>query len=176
MSVYDEYEPPASTGSYLKFEDSVPYVLRVMSEPVVYTSTFRGNSRTMYAWLVWNFKSESVQVLQLPITAYRIMSTIARENGDPKEYNIRITRSGEAFNTKYNIDASKNKQPISEVAPTAEKEAEDVSLIERIEKGNGNSDIQWLADAVKAQGKNDSSEEDVPFNDKPTDVSDDDEW
>lgn len=146
MSVYDK-ELPSSEGLYHKFEDGKTYTVRLVSEPIVVVSTFKGNENTKYAWLCWNLEAGTAQIIRLPTTGAKILWDIVKEQGDPTEYSLRITRTGSGFDTKYTIEASPKKIPLNEVAPAAEAALAKVDPIEAINKGNGIVDVYWLAEA-----------------------------
>lgn len=143
-----EHEPPVSTGIYFKFEDKHDHRIRLASDPVIYTSTFMDNSREMYAWVIWNIELEQAQVIQLPVTVYRMIKAFAMDEdyGDPKEYSFKIKRSGQKFDTKYEVMPSPKRIPLSEIHPDAVEQVAKIDLIDKISKGNGNSNVEWLAD------------------------------
>lgn len=159
MSVYDDYEPPVSEGLYHKFENGHTYQFRLASEPVAYISSFvnKGDGeisdRMMYAWLAWNFETKSVQILKLPVTAFKQVMKFARdtEYGDPTKYNFRITRNGEALKTVYDVIASPNKSELAEIAPESTEKLLEVDLIEAVSKGKGVSNVNWLRDIAKKE-------------------------
>jgi len=164
-NVYEDYEPPVSKGLYHTFEDNKTYTMRIVSEPVGYLSTFeRGDKvteRMMYAWLVWNFETESVQVMKLPKTAYKEIAKFGKdpEYGDPQEYNLRITRTGKNFDTKYDIVASPKKQKLVEIISQEDFEKIlDVDVIEAVSKGKGVSNVNWLKDFAKGEGTTEQEE------------------
>lgn len=154
-NIYEEYEPPVSQGLYHTFEDNKTYTFRIVSEPVVFISTFKDNDSIKYAWLVWSFDTKSVQVLQLPKTGYKALAKFGKdpEYGDPQEYNIRVTRTGKGFDTKYDVIASPKKQKLGELISQEDFEKIlDVDLLESVRKGKGVSNANWLKDAKDGDG------------------------
>lgn len=152
-NVYANYQAPAAEGSglYHKFEDGVTYTVRLASEPVVYQTEFvapngESNTSTKYAWKIWNVEANTAQVMQMPVTAYRQVAAYATdaEYGDPTEYNLRITRTGKAVETKYAVIASPKKSPLSELSTDAGDKLAAIDLIEAISSGKGVSNVFWL--------------------------------
>ncbi len=150
MSVYDNIELPKNDGLYFKFEDKVENIVRLLSDPIVFTSEFKGQENTKYAYLVYNTLNKTVQVMNIPRKALQQIIDLARdpEYGDPTKYNLKITRTGEGFQTEYKIIASPNK---SDTPADVLEAASKIDPIGVIGKGNGVSDVQWLADAQDGQ-------------------------
>ena len=161
MNIYKEYTPPSSdAGIYHRFEDGVTYTMRIASEPVVYSTEFvapdgETTLSTRYAWKVWNVDSKIAQVMQLPVTAYRLVAGFAadEEYGDPTKYNLRLTREGKGLDTKYTIIASPNKSELD--ADTLAK-LDALDLIEVVSSGKGVSHVTWLKDVVSPKEKADA--------------------
>jgi len=66
-----------------------------------------------WAFAVWNYKAEKIQILE--ITQKTIMNQIKAytENedwGDPKNFDLTITKSGEGLETEYSVIASPHKK------------------------------------------------------------------
>lgn len=155
-NVYKEYVPPASDGGlYHKFEDSVTYTMRIASEPVVFQTEFtapngESNLSTKYGWVVYNVNEKAAQVMQLPVTAYRQIAALASDDeyGDPKQYNLKITRTGKGIETKYAVIGSPRRTKLSELDDDAEAKVAKVDLIDAITSGKGVSHVNWLKDAL----------------------------
>jgi hypothetical protein len=86
-------------------EDNKP--LRA-KEPFKSTPNIRKDSKVKHFWafIVWNYKAEAVQIIE--ITQSTIQGAIKaivdnKKWGDPKNYDITITRVGEGFDTEYSI-------------------------------------------------------------------------
>ena len=161
MSVYSEYKPPEGGNNlYHKFEDGVTYIMRIVSEPVVFQTEFqRGeetNISTKYAWLAWDVEGKHPVILQLPVTAYKQVAAFATDPdyGDPTNYNLKMTRTGTGLDTQYNIIASPKQIPLAEVegAENAKEELDKLDLVELVEKGKGVSHVMWLKDALGDKG------------------------
>lgn len=114
--VYKQYTPPAGGGGlFLKLEDGKPVKVRLGSEPYIFNSEYLGNVSTKYAWAVYNRSEDKGQVLQLPLTAFRMIQNIAADDdwGDPTGYDITITRTGTGKETKYGVTPSPNKSELT---------------------------------------------------------------
>lgn len=162
MSVYDR-DLPQSEGIYHKFEDKKTYIMRLASEPIVVVSTFKGTENTKYAWLVWNLEAKAPQIMRLPKGGAQEIWNLARENGDPTEYSLKITRTGSGFDTKYNIEASPKKIPLEEIDKDATTLLAKVDPIEMINKGNGIVDVYWLSEAEDGTAKSRSESQPAPL-------------
>lgn len=153
-NIYKQYKASGESNLYHRFEDGVTYVFRISSEPVVYESTFtkgdESNTSIKYGWIVWNVEQKVAQVLQLPLTAYRTIASIASDDeyGDPKNYNIKITRTGTGLETKYDIVPSPRQVDIVDFAPEAPEQLKKLNLIELVEAGKNVSNVFWLSDAI----------------------------
>lgn len=81
-----------------------------------------------WAFVVYNWNDDAIQILEITQSGIRLAIKALVDNskwGDPKEYNIVVTRIGEGFETKYNV------QP-------EPKEKLDKEIVERYEKMNIN--------------------------------------
>lgn len=122
-SPYAKHKPPVSSNSlYFKLEDGEEAVIRLATEPYVYMSEFKrpeGSSwSTRYAWVVHNPKEDTAQILQLSATTYKMIAAYALDEdyGDPRQYNIKLIRSGTGTDTTYTIIAGPKKEPITTAA------------------------------------------------------------
>lgn len=102
-----------------------------------------------WAFVVWNYSANAVQILQ--ITQSTIQSGIKAlvdnpEWGDPKKYNITISRSGEGLNSEYTVMPN----PHSELPDEAKKLFEDTTIdLNALYAGADPFDPNWVAmDAV----------------------------
>jgi|SRR3990167_5125018 len=81
---------------------------RILSKPDDIKTEKDGSFRIQHFWafLVWNYSAERVQVLEVPQSTIRDgMQTLIdnKKWGDPKDYDISITRSGEGLETSYAV-------------------------------------------------------------------------
>jgi len=124
----DNYEIPDATNGYMKFrQGDNPF--RVLSSAIVGSESWieEGDKRKPLRWkmgtdmsvekigtdpkhfwafVVWNFNEKKVQILE--ITQKGIMRAIQAlvknpKWGDPKAYNIVVTRAGEGMETEYTV-------------------------------------------------------------------------
>lgn len=100
-------------GDILKPEEGKPYKIRVIGEPWIYTSEFKGNISTRFALTIYNETDSCAQILMLSKTAFGDIYDL-KENpdwGDPLDYSITMKRTGEGTDTKYSF-APSPKKPI----------------------------------------------------------------
>lgn len=150
---YAEHTPSGGSGSYLKFEDGKTVKVRIMSDPAIFDSIYsQGNIRqvsTKYAWLVWNIDENEAQIMQLSKTGFRALQAIAADEdyGNPMEnqYDLKITRTGQKQQTKYNIVPVTAKGDVDE--DVAEQLA-DIDLVARLTASPNNDRVAWLFDEI----------------------------
>lgn len=128
----ENYEVPQPKGNYMKFEKG-DNVFRVLSSPVIgyeywnkdnkpvrlhsYPETFPADARIdengraaikhFWAFIVWNYKASKIQMLE--ITQASIQGALSNlvsdvDWGDPKGYDIKVTRVGEKLDTEYTVN------------------------------------------------------------------------
>ena len=80
----------------------------------------QGNEPIKHFWAfpVWNYKASKVQILE--VTQKTIMSAMTslvdnEDWGDPKDYDITVTRDGDGFDTEYALVPSPHKPMMPEV-------------------------------------------------------------
>ena len=149
-SVYDTHKPASGEGGlYLKISDGETVKLRIISEPAIYESESERDGKviltTRYAWLVWNQELNIPQILQQSATFFKSLAAIVQDEewGDPKEYDIKVSRKGTELETKYNIVPSTNRDKLS---TEAMKEVKEVDLIEKIKAGPYAQRVMWLSE------------------------------
>ncbi len=180
----DNYEVPKSQGKYVKFEQG-DNKFRILEKPIfgweAWTTpdsenpngkpvrfkfnekptdlrNFKGqNVKHFWAMPVWNFKLESVQVLEITQkTIQQAIESLARNEdwGSPLEYNITINQQGKDLETKYIVNPS----------PHTELKEEAVEAWKGVKEAGFN--INNLFDGEDPFVENDDtalSPEDVPF-------------
>lgn len=127
----DNYEPKEPISNYLSFKKEGTYRVRIMSTPQIGYEYFnkdnkpvrskepfeeqpsdikdKGKVKEFYAFEVWNCDEKIMQIMK--IDQQTIKDAIFALNnepeyGDPRGYDIKITREGLNFNdTKYNVIA-----------------------------------------------------------------------
>jgi len=90
-----------------------------------------------WAFVVWNYESKLIQILE--ITQSTIQSAIKalvdnKKWGTPKNYDITITRTGEGFDTEYNVMPNPHSDIDSEIQTVYE--AKVVNLDKLFDNGN----------------------------------------
>lgn len=143
-NAYGEYKAPGGGGAYFKFEAGVVKKLRICSDAVVFMNDYQGNVSTKYGWVVWNYDEKVAQVLQLPVTAFRMIQDLATNEdwGDPTSYDIKVKREGTGTDTKYSIQPVPNSKPLDDEAKEA---ADKMDIFAFIKNGI------WLSEAVKGK-------------------------
>lgn len=71
-----------------------------------------------WAFPVWNYATQSVQILEITQKSVMAMITSYVNNedwGDPKEYDLTVNREGDGFDTEYTVIASPHKKVTDEV-------------------------------------------------------------
>jgi hypothetical protein len=143
------YEAPVMGGGYMKLIDG-DNVFRVLSSAIVgyeYWTTENKPIRSktaftetpniktnkdgsaqkvkhFWAFTVWNYQTKSVEILQLTQASIQgaITNLVKDEDwGDPKGYDIKISRSGSGIETEYAVNPKPHKE-ISEDIKTAYSE------------------------------------------------------
>lgn len=131
----EDYKAPVTAGGYMSLQNGENKI-RVLSQPIVgwedwidnkpmrYTMDLRPEKsydskkpfRHFWAFIVWNYREEKVQILQITSSAIRktIQDLCDNEDwGAPYFYDIVIKKEGEQINTKYSATPIPPK-PISE--------------------------------------------------------------
>lgn len=164
MSVYDEYQPPASDGGlFHKFVDGETYRFRLASEPVVFESVFNPGKEnetvsTKYAWLAWDVDNKAAKILQLPVTGYKQVAALAVDAdwGDPAAengYGLTMKRTGTGLETEYTITPSPKRMKLDEYDPAAPEAISKLDIKEILGKNENNHNVFFLSEAVKQPKK-----------------------
>lgn len=119
IDAYKKYIAPKASGNYFKLEDGETGKIRIASDAFVYQDSYKGQKKPTpsYAWVIWNFTEERVQVWQASLTSFKTIQALILDEdwGDPEEYNLTIRREGSSTDTKYHITPSPNKSPLKDV-------------------------------------------------------------
>ena len=139
----DGYEAPVMGGGYMKLVDG-DNVFRVLSSAIVgyeYWTTENKPVRSkvpftetpniktdkegkaqkvkhFWAFIVWNYASKAVEILQLTQSGIQgsITNLVKDEDwGDPKNYDIKINRTGSGIETEYAVNPKPHKEIDSEI-------------------------------------------------------------
>lgn len=126
----NNYELPKSEGGkYTKLQNGTTKI-RILTSPIIGWEYFSNDnkpnrSRIPYSWIpvdskdgkkakefwafvVYNYDEERIQVMEITQKSLKEqLLALARDEDfwDPKEYDLKITRSGEKLDTTYNIIA-----------------------------------------------------------------------
>lgn len=152
---YKTYNPPASSGSYLKLTDGEAATVRLAGEPVVFEShytdekTDKTTVRTQYAWKAWNFEEQDVSILNFGVSVYKQIAALAIDAdwGDPSEYNITIKREGTGLNTKYTVTPKPNRDELPSEAVAALK---DIDIKEKTTANDNNKMVFYISEATNS--------------------------
>lgn len=154
------YEVPKSTGNYMRFNVGANK-FRILSEPLIGWEYWTESKKPVrakerwnvipvdadiskgwepkhfWAFIVWNFDAKRIQILEITQKSIleRLQSLINNEDwGDPRNYSITVTRTGEGLTTKYEVDASPHKPTPPEILQQYEES--DIKLESLMEGAN----------------------------------------
>jgi hypothetical protein len=135
MFLPDKYQIPDSNTGYFKFkqdenkfrvlssaivgyeswidEDGKRKPLRWKMDEKMSVEKIGDDPKHFWAFVVWNYQEEKVQILE--ITQKGIMKSIQslvsdEDWGDPKNYDIVVTRKGEGLETEYQVNPKPKKE------------------------------------------------------------------
>lgn len=77
------------------------------------------NPKHIWVMPVWNVNEKAVQILQVPQkTVQETIVSFGRDKdwGDPRQYDIRVVREGDGFDTKYTVTPKPQKELDSAIA------------------------------------------------------------
>lgn len=118
----ENYEQPASWGNYLKFKKGTTR-FRIMSDSITGYLDWKDNKpvrtkekqsaidperkpKHFWAFVVWDCDEKRLKILE--VTQKGIQDAILalykdQDRGDPKGYDIKVTKEGEGMDTKYAV-------------------------------------------------------------------------
>lgn len=122
----NDYQAPKKPSNYTKLEEGVTKI-RILTAPIMGYEDwdnkkpvrFRMNNkpstsldptkpfRHFWAFIIWNYKTERMEIFQVTQTSIRDrIESLAKDEdwGDPFHYDIKITKTGQQVNTKYEIN------------------------------------------------------------------------
>lgn len=116
----ENYEAPSKASNYLKFKEWET-TFRILSDAITWWE-YRDNKQPLRskddpdmewakffrAFIVWDYKEEKLKVCEItqPSIQKAIMAYYAHKSyGDPKWYDLTITRTGKDMDTRYAIIA-----------------------------------------------------------------------
>ena len=102
-------------GDILKPEEGKSYKIRIIGEPWVYSSEYKGNLSVRIALKIYNETDNQAQILMLSKTAFSDIYDLNDNEdwGNPEEYSITMKRTGEGTDTRYSFMPSA-KKPLDE--------------------------------------------------------------
>jgi len=139
-----DYKVPVSGGGYMKLKMG-DNLVRIMSNPIFgyeywtnetkpvrseveFTETPNikldkdGNPtkvKHFWAFIVWNYETKNIEILQInQSTIQSAITNLVKDEdwGNPKNYDLKITRTGEGFDTEYAVNPKPAKAVTEEVA------------------------------------------------------------
>lgn len=111
-SKYKNKMPPSGGGDLLKLEDGKGVKIRVVGEPYVVQTEYKGTPSTRFALKFWNQSAKIAQFIMIPKTPLNALLALAENTedwGDPEQYDVTITRTGSGKETEYSVQPSPNK-------------------------------------------------------------------
>lgn len=158
------YNPPSAGGSggmFLKFADGDTCKVRLASLPVIFQNSFEDQKTgevklsTQFGFLVYNHDLEKAQIWITNGATYGQQIAPLLEDdeyGDWREYNVKITRTGEKAQTRYSVRPSVKHY---ELSADQQKAIEAIDIIAKIGAGRGASQVMWLSEyrELEEQGK-----------------------
>lgn len=129
-----DYTPPKNPGDYMKFQDG-ENTFRILSKPIIGWEDWADGKPVRYkhgqepakktptlkhfwAMIVWNYSTESIQILHLTQSGIRAAIKTHADNkrwGAPYFYDFVVMRSGEKPNVKYTLMALPGDETSKEV-------------------------------------------------------------
>ena len=134
----EDYEAPVSWGNYCKFKsgtntirivsdssqgridrkDKKAYRTRQKQDPLN-PEDKKMQPKHFWSFVVWNYETESLQICE--ITQKQIQTRILElyndeDRGDPKNYDLKISKEGEGMETKYGVTPRPKKEISAEIA------------------------------------------------------------
>lgn len=143
------YQPPSEGGGkFLKLADGETARVRITSLPVIFQNEYRAgeevNISTRFAFVVWNHDQDCAQIWQTNAATYgqQISSLLDDEEyGDWREYDVKISRSGEKAQTRYNVRPGTKRYDLTDKQLDA---VGSIDIIGILDKQESNSQVMWL--------------------------------
>lgn len=110
-SGYKDKMPASGGGDLLKLEDNKPVKIRIVGEPFVVQSEYKGQPSTRFALKFYNQTAKVAQFILIPKTPLNQILDLADNEdwGDPELYDITLTRRGSGLETEYSVQPSPTK-------------------------------------------------------------------
>lgn len=162
------YKPPSEGGTFLKLADGETAKVRITSLPVIFQNEFRmGDESTLstrFAFIIWNHDTSQAQIWQTNGATYGQQIAPLLEDdeyGDWREYDVKVSRTGEKAQTRYNVrPGTKRYELTSEQLSNCQK----LDIIGMLKKSDSISQVYWLAEwrELEKKSKSPQPEEHTP--------------
>lgn len=146
----EDYTPPVSGGGYMKLKDGDNLIRILSKAIIGYEYWNKDNKpirnrigwsagvpddiridkdgnqtkiKHFWAFVVWNYETKNVEILEITqATIQQAINNLVKDEdwGDPKQYDIKITRTGEGFDTTYSVSPKPAKPLSSEIGQAYE--------------------------------------------------------
>lgn len=180
------YVTPKSSGRYTKIKDGDNFRLRILTNPIIYWEWWTedkkplrveytgswvktpehatGKSKLVWAVVVWNYNTEQTEIWNIGQATVRdALEWYIRDEdfGDPKLYDVKISRKGSGMDdTVYTLAPLMKQENMKPIADKILKEAWEINLKALITNDNP-FEVSDEAETPKNDSKVDIS--DVPF-------------
>lgn len=131
------YEAPKSNSAYTRFEQGSTKI-RILSDAIVGMEVWKENKphrfrmdeeitvesdqgrlpKHFWSMIAWNYKTNQIEICQInPVSIQNMIAAFEmnEDYGNPKGYDITITREGEGMETKYTVMPSPPKDITKEI-------------------------------------------------------------
>lgn len=118
MGIYDNASKRVGGGGlFIKTETGKKLRLRILDMPYVSSRKFKPGQpvKTLFAWPVWNYDEERVQILQKGNSVFSQVAAIVEEYGEdlPMACDITLTKKGSGLETEYVLVAAPIKKQLA---------------------------------------------------------------
>lgn len=147
------YNPPSEGGggTFLKLADGESVKVRITSLPVIFQNEFKNPDgevtiSTRFAFIVWNHDIGKPQVWGTNGATYGQQIAPLLEDdeyGDWREYDVKISRTGEKAQTRYSVRPGVKRYKLEADQLT---QCNNIDIIAQVGKGMGVSQVMWLSE------------------------------
>lgn len=152
MDAIRDYNPPSEAGTYLKLNDGESAKIRITSLPVIFQNEFKMGDEvtlsTKFAFVIWNHDAGKAQVWETNGATYAqqikpLLNPVDDDQeSDWRKFDIRITRTGEKAQTRYNIKAGTKVYDLDDDQLEA---VAAIDIIATLNKSDGKTQVMWLS-------------------------------
>jgi hypothetical protein len=146
---------PGEGGAFLKLSDGEEVKVRITSLPVIFENTFKIGEEislsTRFGFVVWNHDLGKAQIWVTNSATYgQQISPLLEDDeyGDWREYDVKIKRTGEKAQTRYNLRPGVKRYELTEEQL---KSCESIDILAFIKKSDSASKVMWLSDYRELQ-------------------------